>query len=293
MLLIFLSIFPIFSGSMDCPIAPVSSRLSIETADCNANASVHHSAYVLPMPLRQLVVESDLILEGVAGESSEWKDQAGYSRGGFEVGEVLQGSWEQPAFSCRYYSQWTSCGQMEIKPGSRYLIFMELLDDGSYQIHGLESGAELVNDESLRSFRNAIGNLQLILHIKDKQQRNQAILEWLVCITVDPVALENVERIDDGTEQLYALFARQWSPRKLSYLLTAILSWNSVYQPRPEYLLEALAHCKNEEAQALFDRYWPVVGTTREFKGRPTLELAVANKIGRILKAEFKQKTAK
>jgi hypothetical protein len=353
MLLILISLFPIFAPAVDYPIDPVPLRQLIEAADCiwvgeagksngiggnpddwTSHANASHSAYTIPMPLRQLVVESDLIIAGVAGESTELEGKAGYSRVGFEVGEVLQGSWGQPAFSCVYYSQWTSCGQMEIKSGSGYLIFVELLDDGNYKIHGLESGAVLVNDESLTSYRNAIGNLQLILHIKNKQQRNQAILEWLVCITVDPhtrwdgaydlspgshyigdfatqygrydfrnlnadqverlwVALENVERIDDGTEQLYDLFARQWSPRKLPYLLTAILSWNSAYQPRTEYLAEALLHCKNEKAQALFDRYWPVEGIVRKFKGRPTLELAVANKIGRILKAEFEQKTSK
>ncbi|NQU48792.1 MAG: hypothetical protein HQ519_09100 [Planctomycetes bacterium] len=168
-----------------------------------------------PVPLRYLMDEADLIAVVVADEPEILK---GLERGewrGFQVRlavkNLVKGCVQDHALVVRYEGALLCPAPTEFIKGKTHLVFLDLLEDGSYDVTELSYGVKILDKHGVDAYLNAMKRRPEIGEIESKGDHHEAMLEWLVQLAENPYTTwEGVYDLDPDTSSKRWLEDRKW-----------------------------------------------------------------------------------
>ena len=142
-----------------------------------------------PMPLRQLVSNSENILIGrVLSVQQNTINDIGGLQAEFEVHQVLQGKIKTKTIFL-FMDPWTQQRMNDkITDGGRMLVFLNLPKNtqGLYFPSAYQSSYKILDEAGLNAYRQRIKEVQAIQALKDEKRRDQLTINWLISCTENP-----------------------------------------------------------------------------------------------------------
>lgn len=145
---------------------------------------------IRPRPLRQLVMESHYIIQGIVLETGELppakKNELSWNRdfARILVKEVWQGAILSDTITVYYTARLLCPAPAVYTKGAEMIAFLDKPEKGDgYETHALSYG---VKYEGLSVYKTRIAEIQQILKIKNVQEQEEKILAWLVECALDP-----------------------------------------------------------------------------------------------------------
>ncbi len=147
--------------------------------------SINTFAYpISPRPLRKLVIESEHIIVGYVARIYDNENKKDDNLWGSAVAKIavleqLKGKIKKDSIEVLFNSNMICPAPPRYKDSSFVIAFIDKKGD-RYYTHALSYGAKTLTKPEIEIYKARIAEIQNILKIKDTNEQNKAIVEWLV-----------------------------------------------------------------------------------------------------------------
>lgn len=139
---------------------------------------------ISPRPLRKLIAESENIViacvlksETMPDAKNSWEN----TRAVLLVREILQGKIKQDTIYVYYSSGMVCPAPATYIDGTNVIAFLDKQEKGlGYTTHALSYGSKTVDEKGLSIYKERITEMQTIQKIKNKKDRTEKTIEWLI-----------------------------------------------------------------------------------------------------------------
>ncbi len=139
-----------------------------------------------PLPLRKLVIESEFIVYANVIRIDTIKTKGGDdTKAILKIKEVIQGELKDDTIGV-FFSLGIMCPpQAQYEKGTTVLAFL-YKDENAYRTEGLSFGSKKVDATAFQAYKKRILEMQNILLIKNKAEKDKKTIDWLIDCAVNP-----------------------------------------------------------------------------------------------------------
>jgi hypothetical protein len=149
-------------------------------------ANLNYAEPIAPIPLRKLIIESEVILHGYVLKRTHTKPgrAAEYCRKDvviIVVREVLQGNLTDDTVYVHYPVQYTCPEPARYIMGNEAIIFLNRSDSFHYVTYGMSYGTKMnLSQEGIQTYKQRIKEMQTILTMEESARKQELVIDWLV-----------------------------------------------------------------------------------------------------------------
>jgi hypothetical protein len=204
-----------------------------------------------PVPLRSLILAADLIAVVQPGPTRELADKEGFARTLLTLEKQFKGDLEEETIFVHSMPGLICPVDAAYPEGQRTLVFLSLVN-GEWRACSLSYGAKTLEAAGLQVYEDRIRDFLALRRLKDAKQRDQAELDWIVSVTLDPHtrwegafelratnnsfaqrlsaeqraalldALLAAPRRDEGSRELFEFFRAEKDPRLIRWMIDCL-----------------------------------------------------------------------
>lgn len=160
---------------------------------------------ITPRPLRNLIIESEFIVNAKVLEIRKDDSQGHQSIAVLIINEVVQGEFKIDTIEVLFSPGMICPAPPRYMKGATVLVFLNKVDFG-FKTVGLSYGLKNIKEESYNVYKSRILEMQSLNKLKESENKNSLIVDWLI-----KCALNNFT----SWEGVYELTSRNFTKRGL------------------------------------------------------------------------------